>query len=117
MGLTSNHTHIDGKGGTCHGFVAINPAVFGDKDAICEHLSTLLCELRESPKAKGQERIYTHGEKEVIAYNDRIKNGIAVNVNTVAEMVDLCRYLDIDIEKYLGADALTLTLNQSSYDM
>lgn len=117
MGLTSNHTHIDGKGGTCHGFVAIDPAIFGDKDAICEHLSTLLRELRESPKAEGQERIYTHGEKEVLAYEDRLKNGIAVNVNTVAEMVDLCRYLDMDIEKYLGADALTLTLNQSSYDM
>ena len=117
MGLTSNHTHIGGKGGTCHGFIAINPAVFGDAAAIREHLSTLLRELREAPKAEGAERIYTHGEKEVIAYEDRLKNGIDVNINTVAEMVDLCNYLNMDVKEYLGEEAEKLTLRQSSYDM
>ncbi len=117
MGLTSNHTHIGGKGGTCHGFIAINPEIFGDANAIKEHLSTLLRELRESPKADGADRIYTHGEKEVFAYKDRMENGIDVNVNTVAEMVDLCNYLKMDVKDYLGEEALKLTLRQSSYDM
>lgn len=117
MGLTSNHTHIGGKGGTCHGFIAIDPKVFGDAAAIKEHLSTLLKELRESPKAEGAERIYTHGEKEVIAYEDRLKNGIDVNINTVAEMVDLCNYLEMDVKEYLGEEAADLVLRQSSYDM
>ena len=117
MGLTSNHTHIGGKGGTCHGFIAINPAMFGDPEAIKEHLSTLLRELRESPKAEGADRIYTHGEKEVFAYKDRMENGVDVNINTVAEMVDLCNYLGMDVEDYLGAEAKELTLRQSSYDM
>ncbi len=117
MGLTSNHTHIGGKGGTCHGFIAIDPAVFGDADAIRDHLSTFLAELREAPKAEGQERIYTHGEKEVFAYKDRMENGIDVNIGTVAEMVDLCKYLNMDIKEYLGEEALKLTLQKSSYDM
>ncbi len=117
MGLTSNHTHIGGKGGTCHGFIAIDPAVFGDADAIRDHLSTFLAELREAPKAEGQERIYTHGEKEVFAYKDRMENGIDVNIGTVAEMVDLCKYLNMDIKEYLGEEALELTLQKSSYDM
>ena len=117
MGLTSNHTHIGGKGGTCHGFIAINPAMFGDPEAIKEHLSTLLRELRESPKAEGADRIYTHGEKEVFAYKDRMENGVDVNINTVAEMVDLCNYLGMDVADYLGAEAKELTLRQSSYDM
>lgn len=117
MGLTSNHTHIGGKGGTCHGFIAIDPKVFGDADAIREHLSTFLRELREAPKAEGAERIYTHGEKEMIALEDKMKNGIDVNVNTVAEMVDLCNYLGMDVEKYLGKEAKDLSLSQSSYDM
>ncbi|MBR5553918.1 MAG: Ldh family oxidoreductase [Clostridia bacterium] len=117
MGLTSNHTHIGGKGGTCHGFIAINPAMFGDPEAIKEHLSTLLRELRESPKAEGADRIFTHGEKEVFAYKDRMENGVDVNINTVAEMVDLCNYLGMDVEDYLGAEAKELTLRQSSYDM
>ena len=102
MGLTSNHTHTDGKGGTCHGFLAIDPAVFGDAAAIKEHLSVFLKELRESPKKEGETRIYTHGEKEVFAEKDRRENGIAVNINTVAEMVDMSRYVGLDPVKYLG---------------
>lgn len=117
MGLTSNHTHIGGKGGTCHGFIAIDPAVFGDAKAISDHLSTFLRELREAPKAEGAERIYTHGEKEMLAYEDRLVNGIDVNLGTVAEMVDLCKYLNMDVKEYLGEEAVELTLAQSSYDM
>ncbi len=117
MGLTSNHTHIGGKGGTCHGFIAIDPAVFGDAAAIKEHFSTFLKELREAPKADGATRIYTHGEKEVFAYKDRLENGIDVNMGTVAEMVDLCNYLGMDVKEYLGEEALALTLQKSSYDM
>ncbi|MBQ2746456.1 MAG: Ldh family oxidoreductase [Clostridia bacterium] len=117
MGLTSNHTHIGGKGGTCHGFIAIDPAVFGDAAAIKEHLSTFLQELREAPKAEGEARIYTHGEKEVFAYKDRLENGIDVNIGTVAEMVDLCKYLDMDVKEYLGEEAANLVLKKSSYDM
>jgi hypothetical protein len=46
-----------------------------------------------------------------------MKNGINVNKGTVAEMVDLCNYLDMDVETYLGAEAKALQLAQSSYDM
>jgi len=102
MGITSNHTHTGGKGGTCHGFIAIDPKVFGDPDAIKEHLSTFLQELRDSPKAEGATRIYTHGEKEIIAKADRLENGIDVNINTVAEMFDMCRYVGLDPVSYLG---------------
>lgn len=101
-GLTSNHTHTGGKGGTCHGFMAINPDVFGDAAGMKERFSTFLQELRDAPKAEGQPRIYTHGEKEIFAYADRMKNGIDVNINTVAEMKNLCDYLGLDSVKYLG---------------
>lgn len=102
MGMTSNHTHTNGKGGTCHGFIAIDPNIFGDADAIKEHLSTFLKELRESPKSEGADRIYTHGEKEIFAKADRLKNGIDVNINTVAEMFDMCKYVGLDPVQYLG---------------
>jgi LDH2 family malate/lactate/ureidoglycolate dehydrogenase len=102
MGMTSNKTMQNGKGGICHGFVAVNPAFFGDPAAIKEHLSTFLQELRESPKADGQERIYTHGEKEVAAIADRRANGIPVNDNTMVEVLDLCNYLNMDFGAYFG---------------
>ncbi len=102
MGLTSNHTHTNGKGGTCHGFIVIDPKIFGDAGDIKEHLSTFLTELRESPKSEGATRIYTHGEKEIIAKADRLENGIDVNINTVAEMFDMCKYVGLNPTDYLG---------------
>ena len=101
-GLTSNHTHTDGKGGTCHGFMVIDPAVFGDADGMKKRFSAFLQELRSAPRAEGQPRIYTHGEKEIEAYADRMKNGIDVHIHTVSEMRDLCDYLGMDSVRYLG---------------
>lgn len=102
MGLTSNHSIQNGKGGTCHGFIAIDPAAFGDAEAIKQHLSDFLTELRESPKADGKERIYTHGEKEILATADRMKNGLDVDVKTLAEMKDLSEYVGADFNSYFG---------------
>jgi LDH2 family malate/lactate/ureidoglycolate dehydrogenase len=102
MGLTSNHTHIGSTSGTCHCFAAIDPALFGNPEEIKEHFSNFLKELRESPKAQGQTRIYTHGEKEVEAYNRILKEGIPVNQNTLKEMKLICDEYGIDMDKYLG---------------
>ena len=102
MGVTSDHccTFPD-KTGICHGFIAINPAVFGNPDEIRKHFSDYLEALRESPKAEGQERIYTHGEKEVLAEKERMEHGIPVNDNTMVELGNLCSYLKLDFQKYV----------------
>lgn len=102
MGLTSNHTHIDGKGGTCHGFIAIDPAVFGNPEEIKEHLSVFLQELRDAPKAEGRDRIYTHGEKEYFAIDRIRKEGVAVDEKTVIEMMRLATDLHIDFSNFFG---------------
>jgi len=57
--------------------------------------------LRDSDKAEGQSRIYTHGEKEIQGYEDRMKNGIIVNENTVKEIKDMCSDLNMNIDDYL----------------
>lgn len=102
MGGTSNYCMTGGRGNICHGFMAINPAYFGDPKAIKAHFSQYLQELRESPKADGQEKIYTHGEKEVAAVQDRLTNGIPVNDNTMVEVWDLCKYLGLNFASYFG---------------
>ena len=101
MGVTSDHccTFPD-KTGICHGFIAIDPSVFGDPEAIRKHFSEYLEALRESPKAEGKDRIYTHGEKEIFAEKERRENGIPVNDNTMVELADLCGYLKLDFYKY-----------------
>lgn len=117
LGTTSNHTYTNGVGGICHSFMAIDPAIFGDPAEIKKNFSCFLQELRESPKAEGAERIYTHGEKEVYAYADRLKNGIDVDMNTVTEMIDLCHYLDMDVRDYLGEEASLIPWKESNYNM
>lgn len=102
QGMTSNKTMKNNESGICHGFMAINLANFGDPEAIKKHFSEYLQELRDAPKAKGQDRIYTHGEKEILALEDRKKNGIPVIDKTMTEVKDLCDYLDLDFSKYFG---------------
>ena len=101
LGVTSNEccTFPD-KTGICHGFAAINPAIFGDAEAIKKHFSEYLQALRNAPLAEGAERIYTHGEKEVFAEKDRRENGIPVNDGTMVELFDLCNYLKLDFASY-----------------
>ncbi len=102
QGVTSNGCMKNGKSGICHGFMAINPSFFGNAEDIKAHFSTYLEELRQSPKAEGAERIYTHGEKEIAALADRKANGIQVNENTVREMIDMANYLGMDVKAYFG---------------
>lgn len=101
LGLTSNLTMQGGKGAICHGFAALNPAIFGDTAAIKAHFSVFLEDLRQSPAAAGR-RVYTHGEKEIAVKEARSKNGIPVNENTMVEIFDLCAYLKIEPGKYFG---------------
>jgi LDH2 family malate/lactate/ureidoglycolate dehydrogenase len=103
-GATSNH-HVRAKGqgaGTCHSFIVIDPAIFGDAAEMKAHLSTFLQELRDAKRANEEIPIYTHGEKEALAYRKKMEEGIEVNINTVAEMMNICRVLGMDEEAYLG---------------
>ena len=101
LGVTSDEccTFPD-KTGICHGFAAINPAAFGDPQAIKDHFSKYLEKLRTSALADGAERIYTHGQKEVLAQANRRQNGIPVNDGTMVELLDLCQYLKLDFASY-----------------
>lgn len=102
MGATSNHCVINNKGNLCHCFIAIDPACFGDPQAIKEHFSRYLQELRTSPVAEGATRIYTHGEKEAEAVEARKQLGIPVNDKTLEEFRNLCEYLHMDYSTYFG---------------
>lgn len=113
-GATSNH-HVRAAGvgaGSCHSFIVINPKIFGDAEAIEEHLSVFLQELRDAKRANPDIPIYTHGEKECLNSERIKKEGIDVNINTVAEMINICNYLGMDSKKYLGdVDVSNATAN------
>jgi len=85
-GLTSNYVNITpGLNGICHCFMAIDYGIFGDKNTIKKNMSAFLQELRDSKKAEGRDRIYTHGEKEAEMMAARVKGTVPVNEKTFAE--------------------------------
>lgn len=116
-GATSNH-HAREKGvgaGTCHSFIVIDPKIFGDAEQIKNNLSVFLQELRSAKRTDENVPIYTHGEKEQIRYEKLMREGIDVNINTVAEMINVCKYLGMDTEKYIGNVDVSMA-KQSTYD-
>ena len=76
----------DGGSGICHAFMAIDYGMFGDKEEIRRNFSQYLQKLRDSDKAQGCERIYTHGEKEAALRVLRREKGIPVNDKTLKEL-------------------------------
>ena len=117
LGATSNrHVRALNHGsGTCHAFIVIDPAIFGDAEAIKAHLSDFLRDLRQAKRADEEIPIYTHGEKEIAAMKKHLEEGIEVDVSTVAEMIGICNYLGMDSKAYLGEVDLT-GAKESTYD-
>lgn len=102
-GPTSQHSNLhNGNSDTAQCFWAIDYGVFGDKAQIKARLSTLLQELRESDKADGQSRIYTHGEKEMESKAEKLKNGIPINEKTIGEMRDIGHEYGMELDSYFA---------------
>ena len=80
--------------------MAIDYGIFGDKKEIKDRMSTLLRELRESPKAEGHDRIYTHGEKEIESLKEKTISGIPVNEKTVSELKMIGEYVGLAYDDF-----------------
>ena len=100
-GDTSPHVKNGGMGDTSFGFFALDYGMFGDKKEIRGRVSTLLQELRDSAKADGHDRIYTHGEKEMESMRDKQINGIPASDKTVEELVNIGREMGLKYEDYI----------------
>jgi len=62
-----------------HFFIAIDISAFVELDKFKKTTGDILRELRASAKAPGQERIYTAGEKEYLAWLSRKGTGVPLN--------------------------------------
>ncbi|MCL2264775.1 MAG: Ldh family oxidoreductase [Treponema sp.] len=96
-GLTSNYVNRKpDHTGICHFFMAVDYGIFGDKTAIKNGMSKFLREIRESKKAEGCSRIYTHGEKSTEMMKERVNGQIPVNEKTLEEMKAIAKRLGIE---------------------
>ncbi|MET1249011.1 Ldh family oxidoreductase [Sporolactobacillus sp. STCC-11] len=102
--LSQGHLSADlGSGkvkGISHFFMAVDLGLFGDPNAIAEALSTMLERIRSLPHELGK-KIYTHGDKEAAAFDDRLKNGIPIDPETLNEMAALSERLHVPYQSYL----------------
>lgn len=78
-----------------HFFIAINIEAFTELDAFKKTTGDILRELRNSERAPGAKRIYTAGEKEYLAYQERIDKGVPINEALQNEMKVLIDELDL----------------------
>ncbi|MDR0486200.1 MAG: Ldh family oxidoreductase [Elusimicrobiota bacterium] len=83
LGAASYKTFQKGQGsGIAHFFAAFSLSLFGKPEEIKEHIGAILKDIREGEKAQGQERIYTHGEKEAEARQKNLSEGIPIDEPT-----------------------------------
>ena len=81
---------------TCHFFMAFDPALFGEAADIRARMSAYLSALRASETIPGCARIYTPGEKAFEAMAQRLREGVPVEENTLAEVRQIARELHVE---------------------
>ena len=72
-----------------HFFFVINPEFFMGLDTFKKTAGDICRALRASEKAPGAERIYTAGEKEWLAWQDRKDKGVPVGESIQKEIIGL----------------------------
>jgi LDH2 family malate/lactate/ureidoglycolate dehydrogenase len=72
-----------------HFFMAIDVTAFTELDDFKKTTGEILRELRASKKAPGHDRIYTAGEKEYLAYQERKGKGVPINAELRKEILTL----------------------------
>ncbi len=79
-----------------HFFIAIDINAFIPAGEFKKTAGDILRQLRASAKAQGEERIYTAGEKEYLAFLERSKTGIPMNAQVRKSLTDARDQLKVD---------------------
>jgi L-2-hydroxycarboxylate dehydrogenase (NAD+) len=82
MGAWSRDTFSEMGAGISQFFGAIRTDLFGNPAEIAAHVESILNQVRDSGKAKGQERIFIHGEKEAEKRAESMVDGIMLDEAT-----------------------------------
>jgi LDH2 family malate/lactate/ureidoglycolate dehydrogenase len=80
-----------------HFFGAMRIDAFRDPEGFRKDMDDLLRRLKNSPKRRGKERIYIHGEKETEMVSLREREGIPLPEKVVLDLKDIARDIGIEI--------------------
>jgi L-2-hydroxycarboxylate dehydrogenase (NAD+) len=81
-----------------HFFMAVNIAAFRPVEGFKQDMDALISELKNSPKAAGQERIYIHGEKEFERAERTIIEGVPLLIPVVQSLKDAGSQIGVDFD-------------------
>lgn len=98
-GIVSWVFELDKPNNVSHTFIAINPALFGVEDA-AECTEAMAEHLRQAPKAKGSQRIYTPGEIEWEKHAKAEKTGLALPDDVSVSLQALASELSLTLPVY-----------------
>jgi Malate/L-lactate dehydrogenases len=93
LGFDENGKHTPYHLG--HFFMAVDISAFTEVDKFKKTTGDILRALRNSKKAPGQERIYTAGEKEYLAWMERKEKGIVINESLQKDILQLKKELNL----------------------
>jgi LDH2 family malate/lactate/ureidoglycolate dehydrogenase len=83
-----------------HFFIAINISAFTELESFKKITGGILGALRASKKAPGENRIYTAGEKEHLAWLDRKDKGAPINKNLQQQILVIKEELGLSKYKF-----------------
>lgn len=83
FGLQVGRHSADNASNVGHFFAAIRVDAFRDVDAFAADMDAMIRALKDSPKARGEDRIYVAGEKEYELAQYRREHGIPLHATTV----------------------------------
>ena len=89
-----------------HFFMAIDISAFTELSEFQKTTGNILRDLRASKKAPGQDRIYTAGEKEYLAWMERKDSGIPVNQELQREILTLQKELGLTQYQFPFSESL-----------
>lgn len=81
-----------------HFFIAIDINAFTPVEEFKKIAGDIMRELRASTKAQGEDRIYTAGEKEYLAYHQRLKTGIPMGEQVQKSLTAARDQLKVDFK-------------------
>ncbi|GAB4169279.1 MAG: Ldh family oxidoreductase [Calditrichia bacterium] len=83
-----------------HFFMAFDPDIFVGKEEFMDRMDELIDIVKHSEKAKGQNRIYIHGEKEFEKMDEFDRDGIPIIEKVYLDMKDIGDTLGVEFPEF-----------------
>lgn len=89
---------LDKPNNVCHTFIAIDPKLFYNENPVADRVEEMCNSLRNAPKAKGSDRIYTPGEIEWNKYVIAEEEGISLPDDVLASLIGLAKESGLELK-------------------